>query len=65
MQGCTLRKITRGPKVPNCEIQGTQHKAYNYEKSRLPEAPRHPYSTALYGIANQAYASSVAQQWSI
>ena len=27
-QGCALRKITKNPKVPNYEIQGTQHKAY-------------------------------------
>ena len=27
-EGCALRKITRGPKVPNYEIQGAQCKAY-------------------------------------
>ena len=27
-QGCALRKITRSSKVPNCEIQSAQRKAY-------------------------------------
>lgn len=27
-QGCAVRKIARSPKIPKCEIQGTQHKSY-------------------------------------
>ena len=56
IQGSTLLKITRNPKVSNYEIQGTQHKAYMKKnkfiwspksKSQSPEAPGRPQSTAL------------------
>ena len=55
-KGCALRKITRNPKVPNCKIQGPQHKAYVKEGSLSgrPEANvsclRHPGTLERLGL---------------
>ena len=38
-QGCTLRNITRSPKVPNYQIQGAQHKAY-MKKASISGRPK-------------------------
>ena len=38
-QGCALRKITRGPKFPNCEIQDAQCGAY-MKKVSLSGCPK-------------------------